>query len=144
MLKPALHYKIPKNIYKKIKIVTKSIMSIQSLTGSRSFCNIICLRNAWRSPNVCVGLERENLTSIVKNNGSRKLVFYLLWLDKFVQQEIKQRHSHSLCETEGFHQARHGIPVAIHDVHKGRIQDFFLGGVHSSHSNGFCGIKLQI
>ena len=31
----------------------------------------------------------------------------LIWLNKFVQQELKQRHSDSLCETKVFHQARH-------------------------------------
>ena len=101
-LKPALHYKIPRNIYKKkIKIVTKSIMSIQWLTGSRNFCNIICLRNAWRSPNVCVRFERENWppSSKIMATESWYFTFSVFWLDKFVQQKIKQRHSHSLCET---------------------------------------------
>ena len=31
----------------------------------------------------------------------------VLLLDKFVQQELKQRHSDSLSETKVFHQARH-------------------------------------
>ena len=31
----------------------------------------------------------------------------VLWLDKFIQQELKQKHSDSLCETKVFHQARH-------------------------------------
>ena len=31
----------------------------------------------------------------------------VLWLNKFVQPELKQGHSDSLCETKVFHQARH-------------------------------------
>ena len=30
----------------------------------------------------------------------------MLWIGKFVQWELKQRHSYSLCETEAFYQAR--------------------------------------
>ena len=30
----------------------------------------------------------------------------VLWLNKFIQQELKQRHS-ELCETKEFHQVRH-------------------------------------
>ena len=33
--------------------------------------------------------------------------FSVLWLDKSVRVELKQRHSDSLWETESFHQARH-------------------------------------
>ena len=43
----------------------------------------------------------------------------VLSLDKYVQQELKQRYSDSLCETEAFHQARHrtaGFYNCIHDV----------------------------
>ena len=28
----------------------------------------------------------------------------VLWLDKFIQRDVKQRHSDTLCETEAFHQ----------------------------------------
>ena len=31
----------------------------------------------------------------------------VLWLDKFVQRELKRRHSNALCETKVFHQVRH-------------------------------------
>ena len=34
---------------------------------------------------------------------------FVLWPVKFVQWELKQRQSVSLCETEAFHQARHQI-----------------------------------
>ena len=39
-------------------------------------------------------------------------------LDKYVQQELKQRYSDSLCETEAFRQARHRTSgcYCIHDV----------------------------
>ena len=92
-------------------------MSIRSLIGSRNFCNIICLRNAWRSPNECVGFERENWppSSKIMATESWYFTFSVVWLDKFVQQEIKQRHSHSLCET-GSIKRDYRIPVAIHDV----------------------------
>ena len=41
----------------------------------------------------------------------------VLLLDKFVQRELKQGISDSLCETKVFHQARHiKLLVAIHDV----------------------------
>ena len=33
--------------------------------------------------------------------------FSVLWIDKSVRVELKQRHSDALCETESFHQARH-------------------------------------
>ena len=35
----------------------------------------------------------------------------VLSLDKYVQQELKQRYWDSLCETEAFHQARHRTAV---------------------------------
>ena len=43
-------------------------------------------------------------------NGNQKLIFSqisAIWLEKFVQWELKQRHSDSLCQTKVFHQARH-------------------------------------
>ena len=41
-------------------------------------------------------------------NGNRKLIFSLFqcYLNKFIQQELKQRHL-ELCETKVFHQVRH-------------------------------------
>ena len=43
----------------------------------------------------------------------------VLWLDKFVQRELKQRHPDSLCETESFHQTRH-LTSRCYSWHPGR------------------------
>ena len=56
-------------------------------------------------------LSNENVAVPDIKNGNQKLILFfslsVLWLDKFVQQELKQRLSDSLCETKVFHQAGH-------------------------------------
>lgn len=43
----------------------------------------------------------------------------MLWLDKFEQRELKQRHPDSLCETESFHHTRH-LTSHCYSWHAGR------------------------
>ena len=50
----------------------------------------------------------RKLTSWTSKRQPKVAIFSLsvLWLDKFIQQELKQKHSDSLCETKVF-QVRH-------------------------------------
>ena len=43
----------------------------------------------------------------------------MLWLDKFEQRELKQRHPDSLCQTESFHHTRH-LTSRCYSWHPGR------------------------
>ena len=52
--------------------------------------------------------RRESSPDFFSEGGGTSVHRLLvLLLDKYVQQELKQRYSDSLCETEAFHQARH-------------------------------------
>ena len=71
----------------------------------------------------------------------------VLSLDKYVQQELKQRYSDSLCETEAFHQARHRtagfycIPN-VRDVSV--LVAYYAGYLLSGHCELWPKIKSQI
>ena len=72
----------------------------------------------------------------------------VLSLDKYVQQELKQRYSDSLCETEAFHQARHrtaGFYNCIRNVRDVSVLvAYYAGYLLSGHCELWPKIKSQI
>ena len=93
--------------------------------------------------------REETLLPIFFSEGGGTSVHRLLVLslDKYVQQELKQRYSDSLCETKTFHQARHRTAgfYCIHNVRDVSVLvAYYAGYLLSGHCELWPKIKSQI